>query len=100
MCRTTPYYSCFPPRKALLSLYFLNTNKYSCAIRKKLYFKLLVFQYPVARQLCCSLMIISFSVNPASWNTCITEKPKGSIQPFCRVSPIRIAQNLPFFKTR
>ena len=41
-------------------------NKYSCAISRKLYFTLFVFQYPVALQLCCSLMISSFRVKPAS----------------------------------
>jgi hypothetical protein len=30
--------------------YFLNTNKYSCASKRKLYLILLVFQYPVALQ--------------------------------------------------
>ena len=61
---------------------------------------LFVFQYPVALQLCCSLIISSFSVNPAFWKIFITSKDIGIMQPFCLVSPIRTAQNLSFFKTR
>ena len=81
-------------------IYVLKTNKYSCARSRKLYLRLFVFQYPVALQLCCSLIIISFSLNPAFWKTFITLKPKGITCPFCLVSPIRIAQYLSFRKTR
>jgi len=62
--------------------YFLNTNKYSCAINKKLYFTLFVFQYPVALQLCCSLIINSFNLNPAFSKIRITSNDMGIICPF------------------
>ena len=62
--------------------HFLNTNKYSCAISKKLYLILFVFQYPVALQLCCSFIISSFNLKPEFSNIRITSNDIGIIQPF------------------
>ena len=45
---------------------FLKTNRCSCAMRRKLYFKLFVFQKPVARQLCWVFTMSSFSVTSDS----------------------------------
>ena len=39
-------------------------------------------------------------MNPASWKMRITSKDIGTMQPFRRVSPMRMAQNLPFLSTR
>lgn len=57
--------------------YFLNINKYSCAISKKLYFILWFLQYPVELQLCCSFITISFNLKPVRKNVSITLKPIG-----------------------
>ena len=62
---------------ALYKVYFLKTNKYSCAKSKKLCFMLFVFQKPVALQLCCSLMIISFVLKPANSKRRIVSKLNG-----------------------
>ena len=78
---------------------FLKTNKYSCASRRKLYFTLLVFQKPVALQLCCSFMIISFVLKPDCSKTRIVSNARGCTMPFFRISPIKIAQNFPFLRT-
>ena len=45
---------------------FLKTNRCSCAMRRKLYFTLFVFQKPVARQLCWVFTMSSFSVTSDS----------------------------------
>lgn len=82
-----------------ISYGFLNMKRYSCAIRKKLYLMLFVFQYPVALQLCCSLIIISFVLNPLASNIFMASKLIGMICPFFLVSPIKTAQNFPFFST-
>ena len=61
--------------------YFRKTKTYSCANNKKLYFSLLVFQKPVALQLCCSFMIISLILKPAFINLCITSNSElGNIK--------------------
>ena len=78
--------------------YFLKTKRCSCAMRRKLYFTLFVFQNPVARQLCWVFTMSSFSVKPAARKRSMTWKLRGIIQPFCLISPMRTAQNLSFFK--
>lgn len=78
--------------------FFKNKEILMCQ-QKKLYFSLFSFQEGVDLQLCCSLMIISFSENPASTNTCITLNPNGTTCPCFLISPIRIAQYFFFFNT-
>ena len=51
---------------------FLKINKCSCIIRRKLYFCELVFQYPVALQLCCTFTISSLRAKPTLRNRSIT----------------------------
>ena len=87
-------------KKFKLYNYFLNTNKYSWAININLYFTLFFFKYTVASQLCCSLIISSFNLNPAFSKIRITSNDIGIICPFSLVSPIKIAQNLSFLSTR
>ena len=80
--------------------YFLKTKRCSCAMRRKLYFTLFIFQKPVARQLCWVFTMSSFSVTSDSRIIHFERSEKSCISfypPHICCHSERIARDLVFY---